>query len=264
MDLNLKGKRALVSGSTAGIGLSIAKALAKEGASVFITGRNKEKSENARQDILLSVPGADVTTIVADLGTKAGAETVINKVPSVDILVNNLGIYEAKSFFDIEDRDWEYLFEVNVMSGIRLSRHYMQDMLARNWGRVLFISSEASIMIPPEMIHYGLTKSAQLSVMRGLAELTKGTKVTVNAVLPGPTMSEGIMDFIKSVSSDVNASHEDIEREFFAKHRSSSLLQRMIDPAEIGNLVAFVASPLAAATNGASLRAEGGLLRSIY
>ena len=206
MDLQLKGKKALISGSTAGIGLAIAKTLAGEGAAVFIAGRSQEKLQGARESIQSSSGNkADVVAVAADLATAEGVETMINAVSDVDILVNNLGIYEAKSFFDLQDSDWMSLFLVNVMSGIRLARHYMRGMLERNFGRIIFISSESSIMTPPEMIHYGLTKSAQLAVARGLAELTKGTNVTVNSVLPGPTRSEGVVDFLQSMSSKLNA-----------------------------------------------------------
>jgi NAD(P)-dependent dehydrogenase (short-subunit alcohol dehydrogenase family) len=265
MDLQLKGKKALISGSTAGIGLAIATALAGEGATVFIAGRSQEKVQGARESIQLSSDNkVDIVAVAADLATAEGVETVINTVSDVDILVNNLGIYEAKSFFDLQDSDWISLFLINVMGGIRLARHYLRGMLERNFGRVIFISSESSIMTPPEMIHYGLTKSAQLAVARGLAELTKGTNVTVNSVLPGPTRSEGIVDFLQSMSSKPNPTPEEAEKEFFEKHRSSSLLQRLIDPREVANLTAFIASPLSSATNGAALRAEGGLVRSIY
>ena len=265
MDLQLNEKKALVSGSTAGIGLAIATALACEGASVVIAGRNKQKLQQARESIQSSSGNkADVIAVAADLGTAEGVETIIDSVPDVDILVNNLGIYEAKSFFDLQDSDWIGLFEINVMSGVRLARHYMRGMLERNFGRIIFISSESGIMTPPEMIHYGLTKSAQLAVARGLAELTKGTNVTVNSVLPGPTLSEGSVDFLQSMSSKANPTLKEAEKEFFEKHRSSSLLQRLIDPREIANLTAFIASPLSSATNGAALRAEGGLIRSIY
>jgi NAD(P)-dependent dehydrogenase (short-subunit alcohol dehydrogenase family) len=265
MDLQLKGKKALISGSTAGIGLAIATALAGEGATVFIAGRSQEKVQGARESIQLSSDNkVDIVAVAADLATAEGVETVINTVSDVDILVNNLGIYEAKSFFDLQDSDWISLFLINVMGGIRLARHYLRGMLERNFGRVIFISSESSIMTPPEMIHYGLTKSAQLAVARGLAELTKGTNVTVNSVLPGPTRSEGIVDFLQSMASKPNPTPEEAEKEFFEKHRSSSLLQRLIDPREVANLTAFIASPLSSATNGAALRAEGGLVRSIY
>ncbi len=265
MNLQIDGKKALISGATSGIGLAIATTLADEGAAVIIAGRNKEKLERARQSVQSSSgKKAEVVTVTADLGTVEGVETVISSVSDIDILVNNLGIYEAKSFFELQDCDWMQIFEINVMSGVRLARHYLRGMLEHNFGRIIFISSESGIMTPPEMIHYGLTKSAQLAVARGLAELTKGTKVTVNSILPGPTMSEGIVDFLGSISSKAEPSLAEAEKEFFEKHRSSSLLQRLIDPREIANLAAFIASPLSSATNGAALRAEGGLVRTIY
>jgi NAD(P)-dependent dehydrogenase (short-subunit alcohol dehydrogenase family) len=257
MDLQLKGKTAIVTGGSAGIGLAITKALAAEGVIVTVPGRSKEKLDKALAGI------SNVKAIVADPGTAKGADALIQQVPDTDILVNNLGIHEPKPFAEITDADWLKIFEVNVLSGVRLSRHYFPRMLQRNWGRVIFISSESGVMTPPEMIHYGVTKSSQLAISRGLAELTKGTAVTVNTILPGPTRSEGIVDFLKNVSSAPNPTPEQAEKEFFEKHRSSSLLQRLIESEEIASLVAFIASPLSAATNGASLRAEGGLLRSI-
>jgi len=260
MELRLKGKTALVTGSTAGIGLSIAVELAREGASVILTGRQQAKLNDAAS--LVSEAGSPPQTVLADVGTAEGAALVIEQVPNLDILVNNLGIYEAKPFAEIPDEDWLRFFEINVLSGVRLSRHYFPRMLASGWGRVIFVASESAIMTPPEMIHYGVTKSSQLALSRGMAELTKGTQVTVNTVLPGPTRSEGIVDFLRNLAP--NAKDEvEAESEFFRIHRSSSLLQRLIDPREIAHLVAYLASPLSAATNGAALRVEGGLLRSI-
>jgi NAD(P)-dependent dehydrogenase (short-subunit alcohol dehydrogenase family) len=259
MDLKLTGKTAVVTGGTAGIGLAIAIELAREGAQVVVPGRTREKLDNA----VRSIGGDSARGIAADVATASGAQTLLSAVPETDILVNNLGTYEPKSFTEITDEDWQRLFEANVLSGIRLSRQYFKGMLSRNWGRIIFISSESAIQTPPEMIHYGMTKSAQLAISRGLAELTRGTNVTVNAVMPGPTRSEGIVGFLKSMSSNPAATPAEAEREFFEKHRSASLLQRLIDPAEIASLVAYLASPLAAATNGAALRVEGGLLRSI-
>ena len=258
MDLQLKDKTALVTGSTAGIGLEIARKLAVEGAQVIITGRNPAKLDQAVASIRAS-GGAKVRAVLADPATADGAATLQRAVPKLDILVNNLGIYEIKNFTDITDEDWRTYFEVNVLSGVRLARAYLPGMMKRNRGRIVFISSESGLLTPGGMIHYGMTKTAQLAVSRGLAELTKGTKVTVNAVLPGPTRSDGIVEFLKSTASNPEAEPQEIEAEFFAKHRSSSLLQRMIEPDEIANLVAYVASPLSSATNGAALRVEGGV-----
>ena len=262
MDLKLKDKTALVTGSTAGIGLEIARTLAVEGAKVFVTGREQAKLDAAVSDIRAS-GGANVSGVLADAATAEGAAKLLTAVPQVDILVNNLGLYEMKAFADITDADWLHLFEVNVMSGVRLSRGYFPGMLERNWGRVIFISSESGLAIPGEMVHYGMTKSAQLAVARGMAQQTKGTGVTVNSVLPGPTRAAGIFDFLKSVSSNPEGTQAEHEAEFFEKHRTSSLLQRMIEPQEVASLVAYVASPLAAATNGASLKVEGGLVTTI-
>lgn len=257
MDLQLKGKTAIVTGGSAGIGLAITKALVAEGVTVTVPGRSKEKLDKALAEI------KNVTAVVADVATAEGADALIQQVSDTDILVNNLGIYEPKPFAEITDADWLKIFEANVLSGVRLSRHYFPKMLVRKQGRVIFISSESGIMTPPEMIHYGVTKSSQLAISRGLAELTKGTGVTVNTIMPGPTRSEGIVDFLKNISSEKNPTPEQAEKEFFEKHRSSSLLQRLIESEEIASLVAFIASPLSAATNGAAIRAEGGLLRSI-
>jgi len=262
MDLKLNDKTALVTGSTAGIGLEIARTLAVEGAKVFVTGRAQDKLDAALADIRAS-GGKNVEGVLADAGTAEGAAAILKAVPSVDILVNNLGIYEMKAFADIPDEDWLHLFDVNVMSGVRLSRGYFPGMLERNWGRVIFISSESGLAIPGEMVHYGMTKAAQLAVARGMAQQTKGSGVTVNSVLPGPTRAAAIADFLKSVSTNPDGTPQEHEAEFFEKHRSSSLLQRMIEPQEIASLVAYVASPLSAATNGASLKAEGGLVTTI-
>jgi NAD(P)-dependent dehydrogenase (short-subunit alcohol dehydrogenase family) len=258
MDLQLNGKTALVTGSTAGIGLEIARTLAVEGAKVIVTGRSQTKLSQAVDSIRRS-GGVDVRGILADPATAEGAETMLQSAPRVDVLVNNLGIYEIRPFSEITDEEWRTYFEVNVLSGIRLARAYFPGMLEQDWGRIIFVSSESGLMTPGGMIHYGTTKTAQLAVSRGLAELTKGTKVTVNSVLPGPTRSEGIIDFLRSLASDPEASAEAIEAEFFAKHRATSLLQRMIEPEEIASLVAYVASPLSSATNGAALRVDGGV-----
>lgn len=262
MDMQLNGKSALVTGATAGIGLEIARKLAAEGAEVVITGRDRAKLDAAIAGIRAS-GGKDVSGIAADAGTEAGAAAILKARPQVDVLINNLGIYESKNFAETSDDDWRRYFEVNVMSGVRLARGYLPGMLKRNWGRIIFISSESGIFIPGEMIHYGMTKSAQLSISRGLSNLTRGTRVTVNSVMPGPTRSEGIVDFLRSVSSDPTAPAEQIEAEFFAKGRPSSLLQRMVEPEEVASMVTYLASPLSSATNGAALRVEGGIIPTI-
>jgi NAD(P)-dependent dehydrogenase (short-subunit alcohol dehydrogenase family) len=259
MDLKLAGKTAIVTGSTAGIGLAIAERLAAEGVEVAITGRSQAKLDAAAAQV---GKAGKVRAILADPATAEGAATLIAAVPETDILINNLGIYEAKAFTDITDADWHHLFEVNVVSGARLARHYFPKMLAKDWGRIIFISSESSLVIPEEMIHYGTTKTAQLAIARGLATQTKGTGVTVNSVMPGPTRSEGIADFVKSVLPDAPAGPEG-ETQFFEKMRPLSLIRRFIEADEIGATVAFLASPLAAATNGAAVRAEGGIVPTI-
>ena len=263
MDLQLQGKRALVTGSTAGIGLAIAQGLAKEGTAVIVNGRTEKRVEQALAALKKAGVSGKLEGLAADLGTAAGARTTIERFPDVDILVNNLGIFEIKPFEDIPDADWLRLFEVNILSGVRLSRHYLPGMKKRNWGRIVFISSESAIQIPAEMIHYGLTKTAQLSIARGLAETTAGTNVTVNSVLPGPTASEGASNFIENLARDQKTTRKEVEREFFQNMRPSSLLKRMIEPQEVANLVSFVCSPLSSAINGAALRADGGVVRSI-
>jgi NAD(P)-dependent dehydrogenase (short-subunit alcohol dehydrogenase family) len=258
MDLQLKNKAALVTGATAGIGLAIAQELAREGAAVTITGREQGKIERALDTI-----GNGAKGIVVDLSNALGTEALFARLSRVDILVNNLGIYEPKEFVDITEEDWLRFFQINVMSGVRLARHYLPGMLERNWGRLIFISSESAIQTPPEMIHYGMTKAAQLAISRGLAEITKDTAVTVNTVMPGPTRSEGSVQFLRNMSTNPEATDTELEREFFTKHRSASLLHRLIDAREIATMVAYLVSPLSSATNGAALRAEGGLVRSI-
>ena len=259
MNLQLNNKRALVTASSGGIGFAIASALAAEGAHVIVNGRSESSVEKARTDI-----DGETSSLVADLGTAEGAAQAISQYPEVDILINNLGIYWDGEFGTLTDEDWQRIFEVNVMSGVRLTRHYLPKMLEADWGRVIFIASESGIMIPSEMIHYGFSKSAQLSISSGLAQLTKGTGVTVNSVLPGPTETDTVIEFMSGLVKDAESkSREDIGREFIAEHRPSSLIGRLIKPAEVASLVAYVASPLSAATNGAALRAEGGLVQSI-
>ena len=263
MDLQLKNKKALVTGSTAGIGYAIAKQLAKENAHVYINGRTTARVETAVKKLKDETGNPNISGFAVNFSDSKQIENLIQQLPEVDILVNNVGIFEPKPFKDISDADWFKFFEVNVLSGVRLSRAYFDKMIAKNWGRIIFISSESAVQIPDEMIHYGMTKTAQLAVSRGLAELTKGTNVTVNTVLPGPTFSEGAGDFIESLARDQNKSVKDIEKDFFQHMRPSSLLQRFATPDEIASLVTFVASPLSSATNGAALRADGGVVRSI-
>ena len=263
MDLQLQGKRALVSGSSAGIGFAIAQSLAREGASVVVNGRSAARVAAAAKKIRESGAKGEVTTSADDLSSQAGVDALVQQEPSVDILINNVGIYFPKPFSEITDADWLKIFEVNVLSGIRLSRAYLPGMLKRNWGRIVLISSESAINIPVEMIHYGMTKTAQLAISRGLAETTAGTGVTVNSVLPGPTRSEGVEEFVEAMAKEGKTDVASVEKEFFKSVRPSSLLKRFATSEEVAALVTFVASPLSSATNGASLRVDGGVVRSI-
>ena len=263
MKIDLSGKTALVTGSTAGIGNAIAKGLAATGAEVVVNGRGQAQVDAPVAAIEQAVPGAKVRGIAADVSSAEGCRALLAALPEVDILVNNAGIFEPKGFFDIPDEDWSRFFEANVMSGVRLSRGYMQGMLKRNWGRIVFISSESGLNIPTEMIHYGMTKTAQLAIARGLAELTKGTAVTVNSVLPGPTMSEGVEAFVKDLARQNGQSVEEAAANFVKQHRPTSLLQRFASTEEIANLVVYACSKQASATNGAALRAEGGIVNTI-
>ncbi|MFC0182285.1 NAD(P)-dependent dehydrogenase, short-chain alcohol dehydrogenase family [Pseudarcicella hirudinis] len=263
MDLQLKHKTALVTGSTAGIGFTIAKQLLQEGAKVIINGRTRERVDAAIKSLKELVPGASVTGVVADFAKIEEINSLLKEVPSVDILINNAGIFEPKEFVEITDEDWFRFFEINVMSGVRLSRHYFPGMLANNFGRIIFISSESSVNIPEEMIHYGVSKTAQLAVSRGLAELTKGSDVTVNSILPGPTKSEGVTGFLEELAAAQNSTSEQVEKDFFKNGRPSSLIQRFASTEEVANLVTYVSSPLSSATNGAALRVDGGVVKSI-
>jgi len=263
MDLQLADKSVLVSGSTAGIGLAIASLFAEEGAEVFVNGRTESRVNEAAEQIRRQHKEARVSKVVADLGTKAGVDKLFKEVPAVDILVNNLGTYEPKPFAEITDQDWLKIFEVNVLSGVRLSRFYFPQMLAKNWGRVAFISSESAINSPVEMIHYGVTKTAQLAVARGLAEMTAGTGVTVNSFLVGPTRSEGVEKFVKDMAKSRGTDEATVEPEFFRSIRPSSLLKRFETAEEVAAMVVYACSPRASGTNGAALRVEGGVVRSI-
>ena len=264
MDLQLRHTRALISGSTAGIGLAVAKALAREGADVIVNGRSEGRVEAAVKEIHQAGASGGVFASAADLSSRNGVDSLLRQFPAVDILVNNLGMYEPKPFEQITDEDWLRIFEFNVLSGVRLSRAYLPGMKKKNWGRIIFISSESGINIPAEMIHYGVTKTAQLAVSRGLAETTAGTGVTVNSVLPGPTRSEGVEQFVQSMARERKTDAATIEKEFFQTVRPSSLLQRFATTDEVAALVAFVASPLSSATNGAALRVDGGVVRSAF
>lgn len=263
MNISFAGKIALVTGSTSGIGFAIAKGLAAAGAETIVNGRAKDKVDRAVADLKRALPDAKLRGVAADVSDAAGCAALIRAVPHVDILVNNAGIFEPKDFFEIPDEDWTRMIETNVMSGVRLSRAWMKDMLKRDWGRIIFISSESGLQIPAEMIHYGLTKTAQLALSRGLAELTAGTGVTVNAVLPGPTRSEGVEVFLRGMAKRDGTDVETMARNFVKQHRPTSLLQRFATIEEVANMVLYAASPQASATNGAALRVDGGVVRAI-
>jgi NAD(P)-dependent dehydrogenase (short-subunit alcohol dehydrogenase family) len=262
MKIDLSGKRAIVTGSTAGIGFAIARGLAESGAEVVINGRSKESVEAAERKLERKL-GGKTSGIAADLGTAAGVERFLAEAEDADILVNNLGIFEPKPFVEISDDEWLKFFQVNVMSGVRLSRHYLPKMMKRNWGRIVFISSESALNIPVEMIHYGTTKTAQLAISRGLAQTASGTGVTVNAVLPGPTRSEGVGDFFGKMAKEQGISLEAMEKRFVAEHRPSSIIRRVASVEEVANMVVYVCSKEASATTGASLRVDGGVVASI-
>jgi NAD(P)-dependent dehydrogenase (short-subunit alcohol dehydrogenase family) len=264
MDLGLRGKKVVVSGSTAGIGFAIAAALAAEGALVVVNGRTEARVTAALNSIRQRVKNADVRGIAADLGTAQGVAAFLQQAPEADILVNNLGIFEPKPFLEIPDSGWLRFFEVNVLSGVRLSRHYLPGMLKKNWGRLIFISSESAQHIPAEMIHYGMTKTAQVAIARGLAESVAGSGVTVNSVLAGPTASEGASEFVDNMATQQGITKAEVEKQFFASVRPTSLLKRFETPEEVAAVVAFIASTQATAINGSAVRAEGGVIRSIF
>jgi NAD(P)-dependent dehydrogenase (short-subunit alcohol dehydrogenase family) len=257
MNLQLDNRTALVTGSTKGIGFAIARSLAAEGANVFVNGRTKDSAEKAAEKI-----GPRVRGVAADLSSAAGCSALLKELPTVDILVNNAGIFEPKPFTEIPDSDWERFYQMNVMSGVRLARAYLPSMLHRNWGRIVFISSESGVQIPEEMIHYGMTKAAQIALVNGLAQLTKSSQVTVNAVLPGPTASEGVTEFVGQLASVAKQTTAEFEQEFFRNVRPTSLLQRFANVDEVAHMVAFLCSPVASATNGAAVRVDGGVLRA--
>jgi NAD(P)-dependent dehydrogenase (short-subunit alcohol dehydrogenase family) len=262
MDLKLEGKMAFISGSSQGIGLAAASVLVREGAEVVINARTQERVDQAVSKIKGSYPSGKVTGIAADLGTAAGVDEVSDKVPEVDILVNNVGIFEPKEFADISDEEWYRFIDINIMSAIRLCRFYHPKMMTKKWGRIIFASSESALNIPPEMMHYGMTKTAMLSLSRGLAEASKGTEVTVNSILPGPTSTEGVSEFFKKLADEKGISYDEMIEDFFKTGRPNSILGRLIDPEEVANTIAFLCSPLAQATNGAAIRVDGGLIRS--
>ena len=263
MDLGLQGKRALVTGSTAGIGLAAARALAEEGAQVTINGRTAERVRAAVQWLEREIPGAVVAGVAADLGGAEGCATLVRQLLEVDILVNNVGIFEPTPFEAIPDEDWFRFFETNVMSGVRLTCHYLPGMRQRDWGRIVFVSSESALQIPVEMIHYGMTKTAQIAIARGIAESLAGSGVTVNSVLPGPTKSEGVGEFITRLAESKGIDAASAEREFFATGRPSSIIQRFASPEEVAAMIAYVCSAKASATTGAALRVDGGVVRAI-
>jgi len=263
MNYHLDHKLCLVTGSTAGIGFAIAEALAGEGAKVIINGRTDDRVAEAINKIHAKHPKAKLEAFAGDLSKAEEVDEVYERFPVVDVLVNNLGMYEPKVFEKITDDDWHAIIETNFFSGVRLSRAYLPIMLNHNWGRIIFISSESAVQIPKEMIHYGVTKTMQIALARGLAETTAGTGVTVNSVLPGPTRSEGVEGFVKNMAKEQGKSAAQVEKEFFTNVRPSSLIQRFATNEEVANLVAYVASPLSSATNGAALRVDGGVVKSI-
>lgn len=263
MKIDLSGKTAIVTGSTAGIGKAIARGLAGTGAAVVVNGRSQKTVDAAVAELARAVPGANLRGVAADVSTEEGCRALVAAVPETDILINNAGIYEPKDFFEISDDDWRHMLEVNVLSGVRMSRAYLKGMLARNWGRIVFVSSESALNIPKEMIQYGTSKTAQLAVARGLAKITAGTGVTVNSILPGPTRTEGVEEFLKAMAARSGRSVDEAAAAFVKQFRPSSLLQRIASVDEVANMAVYISSREASATNGAALRVEGGIVDTI-
>lgn len=263
MNLDLNGRTALVTGSTAGIGFATAKELAAVGARVIVNGRTKDRTDAARDAIIAESRSAVVESAPADLSTAKGVEQLIAAYPKVDVLINNVGIFEPTPFVEIPDSEWFRFFEINVMSGVRLSRAYLPHMLAQDWGRIIFVSSESGLNIPSEMVHYGVTKAAQLAAARGIAETVAGTNITVNSVLPGPTKSEGVGLFVEQLAASKNQTAEEVERAFFKEARPTSLLKRFATPEEVANMIVYLSTPAASATTGASVRVDGGVVKTI-
>lgn len=264
MDLKIQNKIALITGSTQGIGFATAKKLCEEGVNVIINGRSKIKVSNAVNLLKKDFQNLEIKGIVADLKDTEGCNKIISQIPHIDILINNLGFFEPKEFIHISEKEWLHIFNVNVMSGVRLSQHYLSSMISQNWGRIIFISSESAIQIPKEMIHYGMTKTAQIAVSRGIAELTKGTNVTSNSIILGPSKSEGVMTFINNLAKQNNQTVENVEKDFFENIRPSSLIKRFADVEEGSNMIVYTASALSSATNGATLRVDGGVVQSAF
>ena len=264
MDLRIANKIALITGSSQGIGFATAKKLCEEGVNVIINGRNEEKVKSAVLKLQKEFQSIKIIGITADLKDNEGCNKLISQIPHIDILINNLGIFEPKDFIDITEKEWLHMFNVNVMSGVRLSQHYLSTMMKQNWGRIIFISSESAIQIPKEMIHYGMTKTAQISVSRGIAELTKGTNVTSNSILLGPSKSEGVTQFINDLAKQNNQTFKEIERDFFKNVRPTSLIQRFAEVDEDANMIVYISSDLSSATNGAILRVDGGVIQSAF
>ena len=263
MKIDLRGKHAIITGSTAGIGYAIAEGLANAGAEIVVTGRTQQRVDDAIAALKKRLPEARVTGVAADLGTAEGCQALIDQQPETDILINNVGIFGPQDFFDVDDATWQQFFDVNIMSTVRLSRHYAKGMRERDWGRIQFVSSESGINIPSEMVHYGMTKSALLSISRGLAKVLSGTQVTVNAILPGPTRSEGVLNMLSDIAQKEGISQQEVEARFVKENRPSSIIQRLATPEEVAHMSVYAASPQASATTGAALRVEGGIVDTL-